>query len=198
MLNMDYKTQAIRIIGLYTLLLYSNIVTAQDCIIEKVPIKAFYFNQSGLINSKYENMKKTDSNNYQIMLINFLGYSNEKQCFYLSIDPNKKFNFETLTEDSIQLSGCINTTRKYNSEILSNRNDLNGFLVSECRSVLSSHTKQGLIICNNSLNIWIEYISMDGHMKESLNTNKNFLYLNEIYKLIEKVFKDLQVSIELK
>jgi|GEM_PF-4057564 len=186
---MDYQIKAIRVIILF--LMYANFSNAQDCVIQKVPAKPFNFNKKGLISNKYDSIKVTDSNSYQIMLINFDGYSNKSQSYCLSIGLNNKINVLVLTEDSIVYSGCINTINKYNISVVKNINELNEFLVSECSSVLSSHTKQVMVICNKSLNIWIEYISMDGHMKETLETSSSYSYLKDAYLLSKKVFSDL-------
>jgi hypothetical protein len=194
MQNTDYKTQINRYISLSVLLtsVCANIV-AQSCVIQKIPSKIFHFSQAGLITSKYEAMNKESVNNFQVMFIDFFGISNEQHCHYLSIDSAGKFDVSMFTKDSILFSGCITTTKKYTADSIFKPDSLNGFLLSNCKEGMGSHKRQILIVCNNATNTWIEYVSMDGHIKETLLVNKNLVYLTNAYNLLEKVFGDLRL-----
>ncbi len=193
---MDYKTQGINkiVIAVIFLIVVSS-ASAQRCAINKIDVKPFYFSQSGLISEMYEKIKINDSNNYQIMLINFLSQVNKKEAFYISIDSSKKFNVIGLTADSVLFSGCINTTKKYKSDFVFNSSMPSGFLISECSNVISSHKRSIMLVFNHSQNKWVEYTSMDGYIREALTENKEYAYLKSCYELLEIVFKDLNFTI---
>lgn len=196
MQNMDCKSPKIKFFCIALFLLFFKNIAAQECVIEQWPVKPLYFTQSGLINEKYESMKTSDTSSWQMMFINFLNFSNRKECYYLAVDTNKRIIFSVISEDSVLFSGCINTPERYNIKKLMEGNKINGFYKSECSSTVSSHKKQVLVICNNSANNWAEYISMDGFLKKTLNENNAYVYFKNVYLLIEAVFKDFGFNID--
>ncbi len=193
---MDYQPLIIKIKNLifFILIVVYTPTFAQQCIINKVDSKPFYFSNYGCINKLYEKITTSESNSLQIMLINSFGQINKKEAFYISIDTLNRFNVSLLNEDSIVYTGILNTSEKYNTDILFNSSMPTGYLYSECQNIISSHKKSVLLVRDKN-KIWVEYTSMDGYMKEALFESKEFVYLNACYNLIEIVFKDLKLPI---
>ena len=146
----------------------------------------------GLISREYDNLKKTDSINYKILLIKM--YSNNTNgsfSYLISTDLKAKFTLKVLSQDSILYSGSIDSIGKYQTSNFLNSICSSGYFYSECNNVISSHSTEIMVVCNNSLDLWMEYVSFDGETKEVLNSDSKYTCLNKAYNLIEKVFSDL-------
>lgn len=175
---------------------FANISVAQECPIQQEAFKTFYFKPGTLTNKNYEQLKHNDKSAYQIMLINSSSLSNSTLSYYVSIDSNLNLKIVHIKNDSIIYSGCLNAnTQKYKLERMLRKKKLNGFYVSDCEKYISSHNKQLLVICKNESQLYVEYLQMNGHVKETLENQLNYLYLKDAYQILEDVFRDLQFNI---
>lgn len=172
-------------------LLIANVVYAQNCKISRVD--SFRFKQTGLIGKMYNGIKSCKDFCYQVMLVRSFAQMLKKEAFYIAINPDRKFKITAVVNDSVILSKDLLNTNKYNIGFIENNNMAGGELLSECRNVISSHKMYLLLFFDSSVNKWIEYTSMDGHMLESLNENKEYAFLKQLYELVALVFKDAKV-----
>lgn len=163
---------------------------SQQCAITATEFSPIYLKDLGKIQEVYAKMKLGDTTRIQLMYIKISSQLNKKEAFYLGIDTNQKIEMVAVDTDSISFSKCILNNGKYNLEFLFRDSLPSGYYVSSCNYVLSSHQRGVLMIFDASRNRWLEYTSMDGYVKESLNEDVKFLYFKNCYELIVTVFKD--------
>lgn len=165
----------------------------QNCKITEVAAIPFLFSDTSTIDKIYKSMKSDTSNKSQILLVRLFSQMKIKEAYYLSIGSLGEMTATAILSDSILFSDSI--SKKAKGEKINRLNDTikSGFFMSDCQNVISSHTKSILVFGNYSKGQWFEYTSLDGYMREALNENKNLTYLNQVYKLVTRVFKDLNL-----
>jgi len=179
---------------IFVLFLFIGIIVqktySQQCAIRVTEFSPIYLKDLGKIQEVYSKLKLGDTSRIQLMYIRVSSQLNKKEAFYLGIDASQKIEMVEVDTDSIRFSKCISNTGKYNLEFLFRDSLATGYYVSSCKNVISSHQRGILMIYDASRNGWLEYTSMDGYMKESLNEDVKFWYLKGCYELITTVFKD--------
>ena len=193
---MDCLTRTINKLKLLVILLLSFLNSyTQKCPISSMSYEPFVFSNNGLISTLYNQIKIDDSSSCNIMYVIFLYQVNKKEAYCLSIDKHKNFTIKAVTTDSVVFSGCMQTTGKYDIDVILDAKLINGYLTSECNYVVSSHRKSMLLLFNHTTHKWVEYVSMDGYMKEAFQENKQYDFLQKCYNLLEAVFHDVNVTI---
>ena len=169
--------------------------SSQPCFAKETGFQLFALGKKGLITEMFEQSQVSDSDHYQIMLINsYGGQVNRAEAFYLSIDNENKINILKMTADSLYFSECINPDDKYQLDFLPNYEGSNAILMGECPRVLSSHTRSVFMVLNHSRQKRIEFYSLDGYAKEEIS-NGDHQFVKSCYFLLEKVFRDFYIDI---
>lgn len=170
--------------------LISNVICAQNCAINNLDSLPFHFHHPGLIGKMYEKIRSNDSCRYQVMLIRSFSQMNRNEAYYVAIGSDRKIKITAITRDSVLLSRCLGNTDKYDIGFIAKSSMAGGYLISTCQNVVSSHKRIVLLFFDHSVNKWIEYASLDGFMKETLEENKNYIFLKLLYEFVGNVFKD--------
>lgn len=171
-------------------LLTSNLIYAQNCVINNFDTLPYHFQYPGLIGKMYEAIRSTDSGRYQVMLIRSFSQMNRNEAYYVAIDSGKRIKIVALTRDSVLICKNLGKTDKYNIDFIENCNMAGCYLFSTCQNVVSSHKRIVLLFFDRLLNKCIEYSSVDGYIGEALEENKNYFFLKQLYMFVGKVFKD--------
>ena len=85
-------------------LLISNVIYAQNCVINNLDSLPFHFEHPGLIGKMYETIRDNDSSKYQVMLIRSFSQMKRNEAFHIAISPGKKNKITALSDDSVLLS----------------------------------------------------------------------------------------------
>jgi hypothetical protein len=192
---MDYLNRNSKVlILLFFAIIIGRKTYSQECVIMATEFSPIYLKDLGKIEDIYSKMKLGDTSRIHLLYISLLSQVNKKEGFYLGIDLNQKIEMTAVTFDSVVFSKCISNNGKYNLDFLFGDTTGSGFYVSNCNNVVSSHRRSILMIFDTARKRWIEYTSLDGHMKESLTDDTKYKYFKGCYELIETVFKDFKVN----
>lgn len=187
--NVNCPGQSIRKSQVFIILLFiSNMVYAQDCVIHNLGDGIYHIKKTGLIGQLYDSIKGDKSNAYHIVLFRTFQQMNRKDAFYLCISPDKTCKVMAITEDSVLIDRFITESNKCNFDSITGLARQSCYLISECKN-MSSHQTSVLLVCNQSLKKWIEYTSIDGYMKRTLDRNGDYGDLKYVYDLIATIFK---------
>lgn len=191
---MDCKKKILPILFLVVSIYNGFESYGQNCSIYKTPYKAFGFDNSGLVGKEYDCIKRMDSSLYQIYFVTTSG--KKAEAYYISVDSFNHVHLRYSTEGMIKNIDSTSLDSRglniYNK--LKNNDTLNGYYFGSCKNVLSWSYNRTLIICNHSKGKWIEYTSIDGHMKVALKENPEYQYLLEILNLLPKFFPDFKIE----
>jgi|LakMenE18May11ns_1017448.scaffolds.fasta_scaffold9937749_4 hypothetical protein len=193
MLNMVFQNRSARIL---CLLCYATILSlnafSQQCSINATEFKPIYFSDLGMIEKLYQEKKSSEIDRIHIIYIDVFSGLNKMEAIYLGIDTNRKIEMIIIDQYSIGVSRKISNTDMYKLDFLFSDSSTTGYYESSCKNVVSSHRRSVLMIFDAVSERWIEYVSMDGNMKEALQDDTNYEYLEHCYKLVCQIFKDFE------
>lgn len=94
-------------------LLVSNVIYAQNCVINNFDSLPFHFQHPGLIGKMYEAIRHNDSSRYQVMLIRTFSQMCRNEAYHVAIISDGKIRITALTSDSVLLSQSLCNKDKY-------------------------------------------------------------------------------------
>jgi hypothetical protein len=171
----------------FAFLFIVNHASAQNCAIDNVQRKIIDYSNFGKIFQDYEGLKLSNVNIFTIVLIKFSNNNRIVFSSWLSIDSINKSKIKIESQDTVISTKTVDLKTKNIRDSILMGNLKKGFFACNCGTQENSHSSEILIICNNSLNIWTEIVSLNGDLKGALLNNKEFASLNMIYHLISSI-----------
>jgi hypothetical protein len=192
---MGYQSRTSKFLVLLTVaVIFGQKIYSQQCVISATEFSPIYIKNLGKIQDLYSEMKLGESFETQLVYIKFLSQVNKVEAFYLGVNKDYKIEMKAMTPDSILFSKCIDNNGKYNFDFLASNSSFSGYYASNCSNIVSSHQRSILMVYDNARKRWIEFTSMDGYMEEALAENSKYKYFKDCYELIEKIFKDFDLT----
>lgn len=165
--------------------------TAQNCTLTRLDSFAYHVKQRGKIEDLY-NKVRLDSSKFHIMLIKTSALLQNTEAVYVGINSRDICELIILNQDSVIYSTNRVKKAEYELNFIYQSDLVSANYYSECKEVISSHARYLLIFLNPSKGVIVEYLSMDGFMKETLLIANND-FLLKLYRLVDAVSKNLEI-----